>query len=109
MPRSWPRRSMNSEGGVGSSLMPTSFTSSIDNTVALGARMRAATELLESIGADRSILDGVPDDDRRRLLRAASIVRGPASQSRRRLAKATAREERAARVSRDEATLSETG
>ena len=79
------------------------------STPSLVDRLRAATELLESIAADRRGLEGLPDDDRRRFLRAMSLVRGPASRSRRRLAKATAREERAARVGRDRGIRSETG
>ncbi len=72
-------------------------------------RLLAATEVLESIAADRSVLDILQDDDRRRFLRALTTARGPASRSRRRLAKATAREERATRVDRDRGVRSETG
>jgi NAD(P)-dependent dehydrogenase (short-subunit alcohol dehydrogenase family) len=55
------------------------------------------------------LLDVLSDDDRRRFLRALTRARGPASRSRRRLEKATAREERAARVGRDRGIRSETG
>ncbi len=79
------------------------------STPSFADRLRATTEFLESIAADRRELEGLPDDDRRRFLRAMSLVRGPASRSRRRLAKATAREEIAARVSRDRGIRSDTG
>ena len=70
-------------------------------------RLRATTEFLESI--DRRTLDALHEDERRRLLRAMSLLRGPASRSRRRLEKANAREERAARVNRDRGLRSDTG
>jgi NAD(P)-dependent dehydrogenase (short-subunit alcohol dehydrogenase family) len=70
-------------------------------------RLRDTTEFLESI--DRATLDALHEGDRRRMLRAMSLLRGPASRSRRRLAKANVREERAVRVNRDRAIRSGTG
>jgi NAD(P)-dependent dehydrogenase (short-subunit alcohol dehydrogenase family) len=87
----------------------TTITPPTDEPAALVKRLRAATEVLESIAANRRVLDVLQDDDRRRFLRALTTARGPASRSRRRLAKATAREERAARVNRDRGVRSETG
>ena len=90
-------------------MLPTTITPPTDEPGALVERLRATSEVLESIAADRSLLDVLSDDDRRRFLRALTTARGPASRSRRRLAKATAREERAARVDRDRGVRSETG
>ena len=81
-------------------MSPTTITPPTDEPGALVERLRATTEALESIAANRNLLDVLSDADRRRFLRALTTARGPASRSRRRLAKATAREERAARVGR---------
>jgi NAD(P)-dependent dehydrogenase (short-subunit alcohol dehydrogenase family) len=72
-------------------------------------RLRAAAELLESIAADRTVLGQVPAEDRKRLLRAMSLVRHPSSRTRRRMEKAAAREARAARVKKDQGALNQTG
>jgi NAD(P)-dependent dehydrogenase (short-subunit alcohol dehydrogenase family) len=72
-------------------------------------RLREAVELLESIAADRSVLEGVPDDERKRLLQAVASVYHPDRVERRRMSKITARERKAARVKRDQATRAETG
>ena len=65
-------------------------------------RLREAVELLESIAADRSVLEGVPDDERKRLLQAVASVYHPDRVERRRMSKITARERKAARVKRDQ-------
>jgi NAD(P)-dependent dehydrogenase (short-subunit alcohol dehydrogenase family) len=72
-------------------------------------RLRDAVDLLESIAADRGILGGMPEDDRRRFLRAVELVRGPSSRTRRRQAKAAARNERVDRVNRERNARAETG
>ena len=54
-------------------------------------RLREATDLLELLAADRHVLAGLPDEDRRRFLRALELVRGPSSRTRRRQVKAAAR------------------
>jgi NAD(P)-dependent dehydrogenase (short-subunit alcohol dehydrogenase family) len=72
-------------------------------------RLRAATEVLESIAADRSVLSQVPAEVRQRLLRAMSLVRNPSSRTRRRMEKAAARAEKAERVRRDQGALDGTG
>src|SRR5258705_4215680 len=90
-------------------MLPTRITPPTDEPGALVERLRATSEVLESIAADRSLLDVLSGDDRRRFLRALTTARGPASLSRRRLEKATAREERAARVGRDRGIRSKTG
>src|SRR3954466_16141565 len=72
-------------------------------------RTRDAAHLLELIAADRAVLADLPADDRHRLLRAIALVRNPSSRTRRRLEKAAARAERAARVDRDQQVLDKTG
>jgi NAD(P)-dependent dehydrogenase (short-subunit alcohol dehydrogenase family) len=82
--------------------MPSTFGTRLD-------RLREAVELLESIAADRSVLEGVPDEERKRLLQAVASVYHPDRVERRRMSKITARERKAARVERDQATRAETG
>jgi NAD(P)-dependent dehydrogenase (short-subunit alcohol dehydrogenase family) len=72
------------------------------STQTLAARLRDTVELLESIAADRSVLEGVPDADRRRLLQAVACVYHPDRVERRRMAKIMTRQRRAARVERDQ-------
>ena len=72
-------------------------------------RLRDAVELLESIAADRSVLEGVPEEERKRLLRAISTVHHPDRTARRRRNKGLAREVRNARVNRDLETRALTG
>ena len=43
----------------------------------LADRLRDAAELLESIASDRSLLAGLPEEDRTRLLQAAGRVSRP--------------------------------
>jgi NAD(P)-dependent dehydrogenase (short-subunit alcohol dehydrogenase family) len=80
-----------------------------DRMARLVDRLREAVELLESIAADRSVLEGVPDDERKRLLQAVASVYHPDRVERRRMSKITARERKAARVKRDQAARAETG
>ena len=72
-------------------------------------RLRDAVELLESIAADRTVLEGVPDEERKRLLQAVASVYHPDRVERRRMSKITARERKAARVKRDQAARAGTG
>src|ERR687898_28098 len=72
-------------------------------------RLRAATELLESIVADRGLLAHVPPDDGRRLVQAAGHVYAPDSASRRQLVRASIRREKAEKVRREEQALERTG
>jgi NAD(P)-dependent dehydrogenase (short-subunit alcohol dehydrogenase family) len=75
----------------------------------LAERLRDAVELLESIAADRSVLQGVPDEERKRLLQAVASVYHPDRVERRRMAKGLARDRRNARVTRDQMARAETG
>ena len=72
-------------------------------------RLRAATELLEAIIADRGLLATVPAEARHRLLNAAGHVYNPDTNARRRMVKATIRLRKAARRAREERVLGETG
>ena len=75
----------------------------------LADRLRDAAELLESIASDRSLLAGLPEADRTRLLHAAGRVSRPDAVDRRRLVQATKRERRIAKANRAETVLSSTG
>jgi NAD(P)-dependent dehydrogenase (short-subunit alcohol dehydrogenase family) len=72
-------------------------------------RLRAAADLLETIVADRSILAGIPEIDRNRLLNAAGRVSRPDALSRRQLLKVVKRNKRAEKVERAESVLAATG
>ena len=71
-------------------------------------RLRAATEVLESIVADRSQLDDLPPDDAKRFLQAVSRVYNP-DRLGRRYADARRRLKKSERVTQDEGVLHETG
>jgi len=73
------------------------------------ARLHETIELLESIAADHTILAGVPDEDRKRLLQAVANVYSPDRVERRRMSKVVARERKAARVRSDQGVLHESG
>jgi NAD(P)-dependent dehydrogenase (short-subunit alcohol dehydrogenase family) len=72
-------------------------------------RLHAATELLESIVADRGLLAQAPPDDQRRLLQAAGHVYAPDSASRRQLIRASTRRRKAEKVRHEERALEQTG
>ena len=72
-------------------------------------RLRAAVELLESIANNRELLAEASAEDRKRLLRAAGDVFQPDNVSRRRLAKAKRRQDKAEKTKREENALSDTG
>ncbi|SKA05552.1 SDR family NAD(P)-dependent oxidoreductase [Lysobacter spongiicola] len=80
-----------------------------DDDAALLARMRAAAELLELVSADHSVLDALPKPDRERLQRAVAGAYHPDRQARRLRQKAAKKEQHAARVSREEERLNQTG
>jgi NAD(P)-dependent dehydrogenase (short-subunit alcohol dehydrogenase family) len=72
-------------------------------------RLRETIELLEAIAADRSVLAGVADEERKRLLQAVALVYSPDRVERRRMSKIAARQRKAARVRSDQDVLHETG
>src|SRR5690606_25364875 len=73
------------------------------------ARMRAAADLLELVSTDHSVLDALPREDRERLQRAVAGAYHPDRQARRQRQKAAKKEQHAARVSREEERLNQTG
>ena len=72
-------------------------------------RLRATTELLESIAVDRPLLNQVPEAERERLQQAVAKVYHPDPVVRRRRMKAAERERRAAQIRREDAVLHGTG
>ena len=72
-------------------------------------RLRDAIALLEAIASDRTVLEGVPAEDRQRLLQAVALVYSPDRSERRRMAKTAARERKAQRVKQDQVARAETG
>ena len=75
----------------------------------LPERLRAAAELLEAVGADRTLLDVLSPQDRERLMRAVASVYLPDPAARRARLKAAERERAAARARRDDEALHQTG
>jgi hypothetical protein len=67
-------------------------------TVTPADRLREQTALLESIAADRRVLDELPDEDRDRLLRAIAHVYSPDRYARRRQSKDEHRARKASRA-----------
>jgi NAD(P)-dependent dehydrogenase (short-subunit alcohol dehydrogenase family) len=72
-------------------------------------RARAATEVLEAMIADRSLLNGLPLDQRTRLLAAAGTVYEPDIEARRRQIKTERRQRKADKTRREQEALGETG
>ena len=72
-------------------------------------RLRAATETLELIAADRRTLALLSEEEHRRLRAAAALVCTPDVRARRTMAKALARRRRRDRSERDEGVLAATG
>ncbi len=75
----------------------------------LPARLHAALDLLESIAADRSVLDALPADDRTRLHQAVAAVYHPDPHARRQQLKTRERARNADNIRRAEAVLDQTG
>jgi len=82
---------------------------STDVSEDLSQRLRAATEALEAIVADRSLLAALPLDERTRLLNAAGNVYSPDVEERRRQIKAERRQAKKAKATADQGALDETG
>ncbi|HAV65108.1 MAG TPA: oxidoreductase [Verrucomicrobiales bacterium] len=72
-------------------------------------RLNAATELLEQIATDRTLLASVSGEDRARLLQAAGRVYCPSPVERRRLVKENKRRRRDTKQQQDDSVLEETG
>ena len=71
--------------------------------------LRVATEALEAVVRDRSVLQGLSEDERTRLLAAAGDVFNPDVVQRRRGVKTVRRQKKAARQQSDESLLAESG
>jgi len=71
--------------------------------------IRAATELLERVIADRGLLAELPRDERARLLDAVALVYHPDAKARRKMVKATIRQRKADAVRKEEEVLEERG
>src|SRR5687768_1847521 len=82
--------------------------SATDETL-LRERVRAATELLESIDGDRAILAQLPPEERQRFLHATRVVSDPDPRARRRLVKGSKRKRKAAMAEQDDQVLATTG
>lgn len=86
----------------------TDLTSDSSNAD-LTTRLNAATELLEQIATDRTLLASVSGEDRARLLQAAGRVYCPSPVERRRLVKENKRRRRDTKQQQDDSVLEETG
>jgi NAD(P)-dependent dehydrogenase (short-subunit alcohol dehydrogenase family) len=75
----------------------------------LAERLRGATELLERIAVDPSVLEDLSMDERKRLFHAVARVYSPDRSERRRFVKSKDRARRAARATQDDGRLGETG
>ena len=75
----------------------------------IAAKLREATELLESVAHDRGLLGSLTVEERTRLLKAAADVFNPDVVQRRRFTKAKRKEERDASIRADESMLADTG
>ncbi|HEX5108123.1 MAG TPA: hypothetical protein VFV95_06740, partial [Vicinamibacterales bacterium] len=79
------------------------------STVSILDRLRELTELLETLAADRRLLDELPATERERLHRALADLQNPDPVNRRVQLKALNRARRAARARRDDRMLDATG
>jgi NAD(P)-dependent dehydrogenase (short-subunit alcohol dehydrogenase family) len=75
----------------------------------VAARLKAATETLEAIARDRTLLQELTVEERTRLLSAAGHVFDPDVVARRRAAKEMRRRKKNAKLAEDESVLRETG
>ena len=75
----------------------------------LPERLRAATALLESLAADRQLLDGLPAADRARLHQAVAQVYHPDPAARRLKLKAAEKARHAAKIRVEDSVLNQTG
>jgi len=71
--------------------------------------LEAAADVLDAVARDRGVLTALPEDERKRFLRAVSKVHNPDARLLRRLAKSTARQAKIARLKRDDHVLNDTG
>jgi len=79
------------------------------SAAAIAERLKAATELLETIAGNRGLLAGIPEEERMRLLQAAGEVFCPNVNERRQFVRAKVRQRKADKIRRDESKLNATG
>jgi len=79
------------------------------NEIPLADALSAATDVLERIAADRSLLEHLAPEERKRLHQAIAQVYNPDPVARRQKVKAAERARNAAQAERDEAALHQTG
>jgi NAD(P)-dependent dehydrogenase (short-subunit alcohol dehydrogenase family) len=72
-------------------------------------QIREMTVLLEAMARDRSVLDGLADDDKMRFITAAGVVYNPDPEERRRRARMEKRKREADKAQRHQAVLAESG
>lgn len=72
-------------------------------------QLRAATELLEAVSRDRTLLLDLPEADRTRLMTVAGEIYCPDVKQRRRLLKAKIKARKKEKLDRDQSVLNETG
>jgi NAD(P)-dependent dehydrogenase (short-subunit alcohol dehydrogenase family) len=89
--------------------LDTSTPPSGDADTALLERLRAAAHLLESVAADRLLLDGLPADDRQRLYQAVAQVYHPDPGERRIRLKAAQKARQASKIQAEDTVLNQTG
>jgi NAD(P)-dependent dehydrogenase (short-subunit alcohol dehydrogenase family) len=77
--------------------------------VEVAAQLRAAAELLSRVASNRALLAELPEAERMHLIQAAGAVYCPDVNARRQLVKASSRKRKAAKISRDQSKLNETG
>jgi len=82
--------------------MTTGSPSAIEPDATLAERLREAATLLECIAADRSVLVGVSEQERIRLLQAVADVYSPDRYARRRMSKVAHQKRKAARARQDD-------
>ena len=75
----------------------------------LAQRLRDAIELLETIAGDGSLLDGVAEEERKRLLEAIAGIYSPDRIERRRMSRVLARNRKAARMRQVDGVRAATG
>jgi len=79
------------------------------DTTDVVAQLRAASELLEKVAANRALLSTLTVEERTRLLTAAGEIYCPDLKERRRLVKARIKQRKAEKLERDQTRLHETG
>ena len=99
----------NVAANAGSTLRAMSIGPQNRITDEVAEQLRAATELLEAVVRDRSLLAALSEEERTRLLSAAGDVFNPDLVARRRWGKTMKRQQKAAKLERDESVLAETG